>query len=152
MLARLTSGTDVLTVQSGRLQLVSRSVWYGERRRGVRYHWHRDKRVLHVLTSLLFLLGEELYRQPRAVYKYWAGGYVPVTLQRQVPAVLRVRHPSGSVHRHCVEHSCYATETGIRSATVQVVGSVHSCFLAEEVVATLVVDIGSCMFRAGFCW
>ena len=26
------------------------------------------------LTSLLFLLGEEQYRQPRAVYKYWVGG------------------------------------------------------------------------------
>ena len=24
------------------------------------------------LSSLLFLLGEEQYRQPRAVYKYWA--------------------------------------------------------------------------------
>ena len=26
------------------------------------------------LTSLLFLLGEERYRQPRAVFKYWVGG------------------------------------------------------------------------------
>ena len=57
-------------------------------------------------------------------------------MQRQVPAVLRVRHPSDSVHRQSVGHSCYATETGIRSATVQAAGSVHSCFLA--------------MFRAGF--
>ena len=71
-------------------------------------------------------------------------------MQRQVPAVLRVRHPSDSVHRQSVGHSCYATETGIRSATVQVVGSVHSCFLADEVAAALVVDIGSCMFTAGF--
>ena len=32
-------------------------------------------RVSPCLTSLLFLLGEVLtYRQPRAVYKYWAGG------------------------------------------------------------------------------
>ena len=46
--------------------------------------------------------------------------YLPVTTQRHVPAVLRVRHPSDSVHRQCVGHSCYATETGIRSATVQV--------------------------------
>ena len=149
-LARLTSGTDVLTVQSGRLQLVSRScgtakgIWRGSATAGT------GTRLSPRLTSLLFLLGEELYRQPRAVYKYWAGGYVPVALQRQVPAVLRVRLPSGSVHRHCVGHSCYATETGISSATVQVVGSVHSCFLADEVAAALVVDIGSCMFRAGF--
>ena len=76
--------------------------------------------------------------------------YAPVTMQRQVPAVLRVRHPSDSVHRQSVGHSCYATETGIRSATVQVAGSVHSCFLADEVAAALVVDIDSCMFRAGF--
>ena len=73
--------------------------------------------------------------------------YVPVTTQRQVPAVLRVRHPSDSVHRQSVGH---ATETGIRSATVRVAGSVHSCFLADEVAAALVVDIDSCMFRAGF--
>ena len=71
-------------------------------------------------------------------------------MQRQVPQVLRVRHPSDSVHRQCVGHSCYATETGIRSATVQVAGSVHSCFLADAVVAALVVEIGSCMFEAGF--
>ena len=32
------------------------------------------KRVSPRLTSLLFLLGEELHRQPRAVYKYWVGG------------------------------------------------------------------------------
>ena len=50
----------------------------------------------------------------------------------------------------CVGHSCYATETGIRSATAQVAGSVHSCCLADEVAAALVVKIGSCMFRAGF--
>ena len=72
-----------------------------------------------------------------------------MTMQRQVPAVLRVRHPSDFVHRQGVGHSCCATETGIRSATVQVAGSVHSCFLADEVAAALVVDIGSCMFSAG---
>ena len=33
---------------------------------------------------------------------------------------------------------------------MQVVGSVHSCFLADEVASALVVDIGSCMFRACF--
>ena len=31
-------------------------------------------RVFVRIPSLLFFLGEELYRQPRAVYKYWAGG------------------------------------------------------------------------------
>ena len=29
-------------------------------------------RVSVCMTSLLFLLGEERYRQPSAVYKYWA--------------------------------------------------------------------------------
>ena len=33
---------------------------------------------------------------------------------------------------------------------MQVAGSVHSCFLADEVAAAFVVDIGSCMVRAGF--
>ena len=42
------------------------------------------------------------------------------------------------------------TETGIRSAIVQVAGSVHSCFLADEVAAALTVDVDSCMFTAGF--
>ena len=76
--------------------------------------------------------------------------YVPVIMQRQVPPVFRVRHPCDSVHRQNVGHSCYATETGIRSATVQVAGSVHSRFLSDEVAAALVVEIGSCIFRAGF--
>ena len=50
-------------------------VWYGERNEeGGVWYWHRDTRVSPRLTSLLFLLGEELYRQPREVYKYWAGG------------------------------------------------------------------------------
>ena len=81
----------------------------------------------------------------------WRAAYVPVTMQRQVPAVLRVRHPSGSVNRQSVGHSCYATETGIRSATVQAAGSVHSYnFLADEVAAAPVVEISSCMFTAGF--
>ena len=69
-------------------------VWYGERDEegGI---WYA---CLQRLSSLLFFLGEELYRQPRAVYKYWVGGYVSVTMQRPVPAVLRVRFVS--VHRH----------------------------------------------------
>ena len=33
---------------------------------------------------------------------------------------------------------------------MQVAGSVCSCFLADEVAAALVVEIGSCIFRAGF--
>ena len=70
-------------------------------------------------------------------------------MQRQVPAVLRVRHPPVSVRRQSVGHSCYASETGIRSATVQVAGSFYFCFLADAVVAALVVEIGRCMFRAG---
>ena len=70
-------------------------------------------------------------------------------MQRQVPAVLRVRHSSDPVHRQRVGHSCYVSETGIRSATVQVAGSVHSS-LADAVAAALVVEIGRCMFTAGF--
>ena len=45
-------------------------VWFGERNEeGLVWYWH-GTRVSPRLTSLLFLLGEELYRQPRAVYKY----------------------------------------------------------------------------------
>ena len=95
----------------------------------------------------VFLLGEERYRQPRAVYKYWVGDlrscYHAATSSSSSSSSTSVSVLSGG-------HSCYAAETGIRSATVQVVGSVHSCFLADEVAAALVVDIGSCMFRAGF--
>ena len=70
--ARPTTGTDVLTVQSGRHQLVSRSCGLvkGMRREGS--GTGTGIRVSVRMTSLLFLLGEERYRQPRAVYKYWA--------------------------------------------------------------------------------
>ena len=73
-LARLSSGTDELTVQSGRLQLVSRSCGTAKGMRREGSGTGTGTRVSPRLTSLLFLLGEELYRQPRAVYKYWAGG------------------------------------------------------------------------------
>ena len=96
-LARLTSGTDVLTVQSGRLQLVSRSCGTAKGMRREGSGTGTGTRVSPRLSSLLFLLGEELYHQPRAVY-ILAGGYVSVIMQRQVPAVLRVRFVS--VHRH----------------------------------------------------
>ena len=71
-LARLTSGTDVQTVQSGRHQLVSRSCGSakGMRREGA--GTGTGIRVSVRMTSLLFILGEERYRQPRAVFKYCA--------------------------------------------------------------------------------
>ena len=72
MLARLSSGTDVLTVQSGGLQLVSRSCGTAKGMRRERCASGTGTRVPPRLTSLLFLLSEELHRQPRAVYKYWA--------------------------------------------------------------------------------
>ena len=36
------------------------------------WYWHRDTRVSPRLTALFFLLGEERYHQPRAVFKYCA--------------------------------------------------------------------------------
>ena len=63
--------------------------------------------------------------------------HVPVTMQRQVPAVLRVRHPSVSVHRQIVGHSCYALETGIRSATVQVRGAHRAPVMDVPVIIQL---------------
>ena len=71
-LARRTSGTDVLTVQSGWLQMVSRSCGTATRMRRDGSGTGTGTRVSPRFSSLLFLLGEELYRQPRAVYKYWA--------------------------------------------------------------------------------
>ena len=73
-LARPTSGTDVLTVQSGRHHLVSRSCGSAKGIRREGFGTGTGIRVSVRIPSLLFLLGEELYRQPRAVYKYWAGG------------------------------------------------------------------------------
>ena len=64
----------VLTAQSGRLQLVSRSCGTAKRgEEGGIWYGHRDTRVSTFVLPL-FLLGEELYRQPRAVYKCWAVG------------------------------------------------------------------------------
>ena len=74
MLARLSSGTDVLTVKSGGLQLVSRSCHSAKGMRRERCTTGTGTRVPPRLTSLLFLLSEELHRQPRTIYKYWAGG------------------------------------------------------------------------------
>ena len=71
-LARRTSGTDVLTIQSGELQLVSRSCGTAKRMRREGSGTGTGTRVSPRFSSLLFLLGEELHRQPRAVYKYWA--------------------------------------------------------------------------------
>ena len=73
-LARRTSGTDVLTVQSGALQLVSRSCGTAKRMRREGAGTGTETRVSPRSNSLLFLLSEEWYRQPRAVYKYWVGG------------------------------------------------------------------------------
>ena len=70
-LARRTSGTDVLTVQSGELHLVLRSCGTAKWMRREGSGTGTGTRVSPRLTSLL---GEELYRQPRAVFKYWAGG------------------------------------------------------------------------------
>ena len=73
-LASRTTGTDALSVLSGSHRLASR--WCGMpqgMRRGLVTSGTR-KRVSPRLLSLLFLLGEELHRQPRAVYKYWVGG------------------------------------------------------------------------------
>ena len=100
-LASLTTGTDALERLPGSHRLASG--WCGSAK-GMRRDWSgtgTGTRASLRLTSLLFLLGEELYRQPRAVSKYWAGGYVPVTMQRQVPAVLRVRLVS--VDRHVLD-------------------------------------------------
>ena len=66
-------------------------VWVGERpEEGEVCNWHKDTRV--------------------STFDLPPAAYVPVTMQRQVPAVLRVRHPSDCVHRQSVGHSCYATE------------------------------------------
>ena len=74
LLASLSSGTDVLTAQSGGLQLVSRSCGSAKGMRRERCTTGTGTRVPPRLTSLLFLLSEELHRQPRAVFKYWASG------------------------------------------------------------------------------
>ena len=71
-LARRTSGTDVLTVLSGVLQLASMSCGTAKGMRREGSGSGTGTRVSPRLSSLLFLLGEEQYRQPRAVYKYWA--------------------------------------------------------------------------------
>ena len=92
-LARRTSGTDVLTVLSGSRRLASLSCGTAKRMRREESGTGTRTRVCPRSTSLLFLLGEERDRQPRAVYKYWVAAYLPVTMQRHVPAVLRVSWP-----------------------------------------------------------
>ena len=58
-------------------------------------------------------------------------------MQRQVPAVLRVRRPSDSVHRQSVGHSCYASVTCIRIAPLQVRGVHRSPVMDVPVITQL---------------
>ena len=70
--ARPTTGTDVLVCPPGSLLRASRSSGSAcETLRGMSTSCTR-KHVPVLGSSLLFLLSEELHRQPRAVYKYWA--------------------------------------------------------------------------------
>ena len=73
-LASLTTGTDVLSVQSGSRRLTLRLCGSAKGMRREGSGTGTGKRASLCLTSLLFLLGEVLHRQPRAVYKYWVGG------------------------------------------------------------------------------
>ena len=93
-------------------------------------------RVSPRLTSLLFLLGKELYRQPRAVYKYWAGGLCSCDHAASSSSISSCS-TSVSVHRQSVGHSCYASETGIRIATVQVRGAHHYPVVDVPVITQL---------------
>ena len=74
-LASRTTGTDALERLPGSHRLASGVVWYGERNEegGEGSIRGTGIRASLCLTSLLFLLGEVLHRQPRAVYKYWVG-------------------------------------------------------------------------------
>ena len=71
-LGRPTTGTDVLSVLSGSHRLASRSCRSAKGMRREGSGTGTGTRVSLRLTSLLFLLSEELHRQPRAVFKYWA--------------------------------------------------------------------------------
>ena len=73
-LASLTAGTDVLSVLSGSRRLALRLCGSAKGMRREGSGTGTGIRVPPRLTSLLFLLSEELHRQPRAVYKYWVGG------------------------------------------------------------------------------
>ena len=88
------------------------------------------------LTSLVFLLGEELYRQPRAVYKYWAGG-LRSCVHAATSSSISSCSTSVSVHRQSVGHSCYASVTCIRIATVQVRGAHRSPVMDALVITQL---------------
>ena len=84
ILASRTTGTDAFSVLSGSHHLAAR--WCGMpqgMRRGLFTSGTR-KRVSPRLLSLLFRLGEELHRQPKAVYEYWVGRLPSCDQQRQV--------------------------------------------------------------------
>ena len=68
-LASLTAGTDVLSVLSGSRRLALRLCGSAKGTRREGSGTGTGIRVPPRLTSLLFLLSEELHRQPRAVYK-----------------------------------------------------------------------------------
>ena len=72
----------------------------------------------------------------RTVFKYWAGGLRSCD-HAATSSSSSSSSTSVSVHRQSVGHSCYASETGIRSATVQVGGAHRTPVMDVPVVLQL---------------
>ena len=93
-------------------------------------------RVSPRLTSLLFLLDEELYRQPRAVYKYWAGGlrscYHSATSSSSSSSSTLFRSST-----KCWTFLLCFSDVYIRIATVQVRGALRSPVMDVPVITQL---------------
>ena len=77
------------------------------------------------LTSLLFLLGEGAVPPAQGGFQI-LGGRLRSCDHAAISSSSSSSSTSVSVHRQSVGHSCYASETGIRSATVQVRGAHRS--------------------------
>ena len=144
-LARLTSGTDVPTVQSGRLQLVSKSCGTAKGMRREGSATGTGTRVSPRLTSLLFLLGEEWYRQPRAVYKCWRAAYVP---DHAATSSSSFRRTCGWCLSSILRHSGFSCRSSAETGHDAVAGSlgpfaieIHQLQFIDQVFDVLVAQV-----------
>ena len=92
--ARPSTGTDVLVCPPGSLLRASRSSGSGRWTRRETTITGTGKHVPVHMSLLLFLLGEVLTASPGRYTNTGRAAYLPVTMQRHVPAVLRASWPT----------------------------------------------------------
>ena len=160
--ARPTTGTDVLVCPPGSLLRASMSSGSASGTLRVLSTSGIRKHVPALGSSLLFLLSEELHRQPRAVYKFWAPCCAFSSSPRNWQSLIRCSFwfDSGYILRQSTV-ACGRCNSWTRCARTLLCNdrcrmSGHSCCVAEAVphgpallAPGAVLGQGCCCAR---CW